>query len=84
MASTCQPLRWPPLRKVVAPDGFGGVAREWGHKALLAEWHMEWEAAMERALERSQVTERAAAWDGNRDDTAQRETREAGAELEME
>jgi hypothetical protein len=45
---------------------------------------MEWEAGLERALERAGVLERTAEFEGNRDEAAQRETRDAGAELGME
>ena len=68
----------------VTPDGFGGVARDWGHKALLAEWRMAWEAGLERALERAGGLEWAVEWEVSRDAPSQRETREAGAELGME
>jgi hypothetical protein len=72
--------------RAVTPDGFGGVARAWGDKALLAEWRTEWEAGLERALERAGMLERAMELEVNRDATpaAPRETREAGAELGTE
>jgi hypothetical protein len=60
------------------------MARAWGHKALLAEWRMEWEAGLERALERAGGLERAAEFEVSRDAPSPRETRDAGAELGME
>jgi MobA/MobL family protein len=60
------------------------VARDWGHKALLAEWRLAWEAGLERALERAGRLERASEFEVNRDAPALREARDAGAELGME
>jgi hypothetical protein len=71
----------------VTPDGFGAVNREWARPALLREWRLEWEAAMEAALERTGALEyeTAPAVNGGREaPAAQRETRDAGAEWAAE
>jgi len=54
----------------VTPDGFSGVVREWGHKASLSEWRMEWEARLELALEHADMLERAAGLEMHRDEAA--------------
>jgi ATP-dependent exoDNAse (exonuclease V) alpha subunit len=65
----------------VTQDGFGAVNREWARPSLLREWRLEWEAAMEAALEHGTA---GAVYRDREAPEAQRETRDADAEWAAE